>query len=244
MARNTRAASNKSKIENYKLQDAEICGCAVKPEDSHSEHRDFYAKEARQKSTNKKVKLEAASMQSVALLSGIRAKKWLGAHLSASGGPQNAINNARQVGAIAFALFMKSQRRWDNPPILASTISSFIESGQQHGFIPEKAIAPVAIPVSQRVLPHGSYLINLANPDAEKRQKSYENFVDDLKRCEACHIGLYNFHPGSTLGSCSEQEGIQSIADAINKAHEETSFVTIVLENMVIILACFSAFVS
>lgn len=58
------------------------------------------------------------------------------------------------------------------------------------------------------VLPHGSYLINLGNPDSyvseyfyalslipisEKRQKSYDCFLDDLRRCESLGLKYYNF---------------------------------------------------
>lgn len=228
----SRQASKKSRTE----QSEDIfCACAIKEEDS--QHSEFYATEVRRSKAkypaSKKARKEPAMLKSIATLTGIRAKKWVGAHLSAAGGPHNAIESAMQVGASAFALFLKSQRRWDNPPMAPSVAKLFMENGTQNGFIPVNSTAPLTIPVSQRILPHGSYLINLANADAEKRQKSFENFVDDLKRCEACHIGLYNFHPGSTVGSCSEEEGIRFIAEAINRAHEETSFVTIVLENMV-----------
>ena len=43
---------------------------------------------------------------------------------------------------------------------------------------------------------------------------------------------LYNFHPGSTAGKCPAEEGMDRIAEAINKAHAETATVTVVLENM------------
>lgn len=63
------------------------------------------------------------------------------------------------------------------------------------------------------ILPHGSYLINLGNPDSlvfpahwsdcienltgrEKREKSYNCFLDDLKRCELLGLELYNFQYG------------------------------------------------
>ena len=43
------------------------------------------------------------------------------------------------------------------------------------------------------ILPHGSYLVNLANPDEEKRMKAYECFLDELKRCEILGIQRHNF---------------------------------------------------
>jgi AP endonuclease-1 len=81
------------------------------------------------------------------------------------------------------------------------------------------------------MLPHGSYLVNLGNPAEEKRQKSYDCFLDDLQRCEAFGIGLYNFHPGSAMKE-NRATACGYVADAINRAHRATSTITIVLENM------------
>jgi AP endonuclease 1 len=85
-------------------------------------------------------------------------------------------------------------------------------------------------------------LVNLANPDTEKRAKAYECFLDELKRCEQLGIHLHNFQyiplisrlevlicsPGS---ASDKQNGIKLIAECINRAHEETESVKIVLEN-------------
>ncbi|CDU20141.1 hypothetical protein YYC_00460 [Plasmodium yoelii 17X] len=144
---------------------------------------------------------------------------YLGAHISASGGVQNAPINSFNVSGMAFALFLKNQRKWDSPPLTEENIKQFNENCKKYNF--DKNL----------ILPHGSYLINLANPDKEKREKSYLSFVDDIKRCEQLNIKLYNFHPGSTVGMCSTEQGIKNISDCINRAHKETSNVIIVLEN-------------
>lgn len=88
------------------------------------------------------------------------------------------------------------------------------------------------------MLPHGSFLINMANPSkaihnvaVEKRNRAFSNFMDDLKRCEQLGIKLYNFHPGSTCGLCENSVGIKNIANCINDAISQTKFVKIVLEN-------------
>lgn len=83
----------------------------------------------------------------------------------------------------------------------------------------------------RHILPHGSYLVNLAQNDPDKAKQAYDAFIDDLKRCEALGIKLYNFHPGSTL-SQPRHEAIGCIAAALNRAHKETSKVKPVLENM------------
>ncbi|KAJ7310624.1 xylose isomerase-like protein [Mycena albidolilacea] len=144
----------------------------------------------------------------------------VGAHVSAAGGIENAIINAAAIGANSFALFVKSQRKWSSPPFSETTVSNFKARLTDYGYDP------------RHVLPHGSYLINLGNPDAEKRQKSYDCFLDDLQRCESLGLLLYNFHPGSTVGKATTDESISLIAGCINEAHRATETVVTVLENM------------
>ncbi|KAJ3749275.1 xylose isomerase-like protein [Lentinula detonsa] len=146
----------------------------------------------------------------------------VGAHVSAAGGVENAVFNAAKIGANAFALFVKSQRKWSSPPLTDANISSFKSRMKQLSYNPKY------------ILPHGSYLINLGNPDTEKREKSYECFLDDLKRCDSLGLELYNFHPGSSLGIVEPSVSMTHIADCINRSHRDTpgSKVVVVLENM------------
>lgn len=144
----------------------------------------------------------------------------IGAHVSAAGGVENAVRNAAMVGANAFALFVKSQRKWDSPPLSAENVDVFTTRMQEFGYSPK------------HVLPHGSYLVNLGNPDEAKRQKSFNCFLDDLQRCEQLALELYNFHPGSTVGQATKEESIALIAECINNAHKATKYITIVIENM------------
>ncbi|EJU05244.1 AP endonuclease [Dacryopinax primogenitus] len=150
----------------------------------------------------------------------VESEMCVGAHVSAAGGVENAVLNAAAIGANAFALFLKSQRKWSSPPLSSQSISLFKSRLQKYGYDPGM------------VLPHGSYLINLGNPDQEKREKSYECFLDDLQRCEQLGIKLYNFHPGSTVGGAPLEECLTYVAESINRAHKATSFVCVVIENM------------
>ncbi|CUM65358.1 uncharacterized protein PRCAT00002994001 [Priceomyces carsonii] len=137
-----------------------------------------------------------------------------------AGGISKAVTNAMNIGANSFALFLKSPRKWVSPEISEEEVKKFADLCKIHGYNPLKDI-----------LPHGSYFINLANPDTEKEQKAYDSFLDDLKRCEKLGIGLYNFHPGSSLDG-DHKEALEKLARNINKAIEATSFVKIVIENM------------
>ncbi|EJD35058.1 AP endonuclease [Auricularia subglabra TFB-10046 SS5] len=144
----------------------------------------------------------------------------VGAHVSAAGGVENAVLNAARIGAGAFALFLKSQRKWVSPPLQQANADAFTAAMKAHGYAPE------------HVLPHGSYLLNLGNADKAKREQSYGCFLDDLKRCEQLGLLLYNFHPGSTVGACTVAEACGTIAASLNRAHKETARVVTVLENM------------
>lgn len=56
--------------------------------------------------------------------------------------------------------------------------------------------------------------------------------MDGMNRCQHLGIDIYNFHPGSTTGKITVEEGLQNIADSINETHAQTNNVVAVLENM------------
>ena len=145
--------------------------------------------------------------------------KFVGAHVSASGGVFNAVENAVAIGAKAFALFTKNQRQWSAKELDGETIEKFKKALEQSGILPK------------HVLPHDSYLINLGHPEADKREKSMDAFLDEVQRCEQLGLDRLNFHPGSHLKKISEDECLSSIADAMNRTLEKTEGVSLVLEN-------------
>ena len=145
--------------------------------------------------------------------------KYIGAHVSASGGVESAPVNAHEIGANAFALFTKNQRQWVSKPLTEESISLFKENCGKYGFQPEY------------ILPHDSYLINLGHPEEEGLQKSRVAFLDEMQRCEQLGLKLLNFHPGSSLNKISVEDCLSLIAESINIALEKTKGVTAVIEN-------------
>ncbi|WP_297943650.1 deoxyribonuclease IV [uncultured Campylobacter sp.] len=145
--------------------------------------------------------------------------KRIGAHVSASGGVFNAPLNAARIGADAFAMFVKNQRKWDAPPLSAEEIIAFKDALKQSGIRAE------------HVLVHDSYLINLGHPREAEREKSLNAFVDEIRRCEALGLRLLNFHPGSHLNEISVQQCLDNIAESLNFAIANTAGVKLVLEN-------------
>ncbi|QUN04916.1 deoxyribonuclease IV [Shewanella yunxiaonensis] len=146
-------------------------------------------------------------------------QRWVGAHVSAQGGVANAPLNAAAIGATAFALFTKNQRRWTAAALDEPEIAKFKQHCAEHHFS------------ASQILPHDSYLINLGHPDPNMLQKSRDAFLDEMQRCEQLGLTLLNFHPGSHLREISESLCLRNIADSINLVLEQTTGVTAVLEN-------------
>ncbi|MBQ0024452.1 MAG: deoxyribonuclease IV [Bacteroidales bacterium] len=144
---------------------------------------------------------------------------YFGAHVSSSGGVENAPLNARAIGAGGFALFTKNQRQWVSAPLSEKSITAFRKNCEEGGFCPDS------------ILPHDSYLINLGAPDDEKLAQSRAAFVDEMSRCAELGLNRLNFHPGSHLNIISEEECLRRIAESINLALDKTSGVTAVIEN-------------
>lgn len=145
--------------------------------------------------------------------------KYIGAHVSASGGVENAPLNAAAIGAKAFALFTKNQRQWKSSPLTKKNISDFRSNCEKHGYQPFQ------------VLPHDSYLINLGHPEQEGLEKSREAFLDEIQRCAQLGLDRLNFHPGGSLGKISDEECLLRIAESINVTLDKTKGVIAVIEN-------------
>ena len=145
--------------------------------------------------------------------------KYIGAHVSASGGVENAVKNAKEIGATAFALFTKNQRQWLAPELTPSQINTFKAAMAEAGY------------TAAQVLPHDSYLINLGHPDEDGLEKSRESFFEEMRRCELLGLDRLNFHPGSHLKRIDDEGSLKRIAESINMSLERTSGVTAVLEN-------------
>lgn len=145
--------------------------------------------------------------------------KYIGPHVSAAGGVENAPLNAHAVGANAFALFTKNQRQWFSPKLTSRSIDLFKENCAQYGFLPEY------------ILPHDSYLINLGHHDRDALEKSRDAFLDEMQRCEQLGLCLLNFHPGSHLNGISLDGCLNRIAETINITLEKTKGVVAVIEN-------------
>ncbi|TDZ23692.1 DNA-(apurinic or apyrimidinic site) lyase 1 [Colletotrichum orbiculare MAFF 240422] len=203
-------AATKRKVES---EDEHECGsCAEEEEEKPAKKRKTAAK-------GKAKQQDDMPLADRTAVSSLKKAMYIGAHVSGAG-VQNSIQNAVNIGANSFALFLKSQRKWESPPLAADAKGQFLSFSKLHNY-----------DAAAHVLPHGSYLVNLAQADAAKAKQAYTSFLDDLQRCEQLGVRLYNFHPGNTGGE-SREEACGRIANQLNAAHKATKSVVTVLENM------------
>ena len=148
--------------------------------------------------------------------------KYIGAHVSSAGGPENAVTAAMAIGANAFALFTRNQKSWVSKPLTTESIAAFRSRLEASGIQP------------CHVLPHDSYLINLGSPDTTPGgglEKSRVAFLDEMQRAEQLGLTLVNFHPGSHLKQITPEECLDRIAESINLALAQTTSAVAVIEN-------------
>ncbi|MEI6048296.1 MAG: deoxyribonuclease IV [Bacteroidota bacterium] len=145
--------------------------------------------------------------------------KYIGAHVSAAGGVENAPINANAIGGKAFALFTKNQRQWFSNPLSKASIAAFRANCEKYEYKPFQ------------ILPHDSYLINPGHPEEEPLKKSRASFLDEMQRCELLGLDRLNFHPGSHLKAIGIEECLKRIAESINIVLGKTKGITAVIEN-------------
>jgi deoxyribonuclease-4 len=144
--------------------------------------------------------------------------KFVGAHVSIAGGVANAPLNAAKIGAKAFGMFTKNQRQWEAAPYTDADIAQFSANLKAAGYTP------------RRVLPHAGYLINLANNETAARRRALRAFGDEFERCAQLGLVYLAFHPGSYLGRITRAQGLELVADSLNRILEKTAGVTAVIE--------------
>jgi deoxyribonuclease IV len=145
--------------------------------------------------------------------------KYIGAHVSISGGLAEAPPRATEIGANALGIFTKNQRQWKSKPLTDEEISAFTNALEQANIRPEHVIV------------HDSYLINIGNPDEGKRTKSLDALLDEVRRVEQLGLVYLNFHPGSGMREITEDETNDLIAQGVNQVLAESENAVLLLES-------------
>ena len=143
----------------------------------------------------------------------------IGAHVSIRGGVSNAPLRAREIGAGAFALFTKNQRRWQPGVLEDEEIRSFKRNCRSAGFS------------SERIVVHAGYLINLGSPEEPILFRSRAAFREELYRCRSLDLRYLVFHPGHHKGGMSEESSLDQITGFLLDCLKEFPSVIPVVEN-------------
>lgn len=132
----------------------------------------------------------------------------LGAHVSVAGGLHKAFSWTSKYRCECLQIFTKSQLRWMATPLQAGEIRLWTEAWTASGQPP--------------CVIHDSYLINLASPEDELRERSVNALVDELERAHALGIAYVNTHPGSHKGAGAER-GLKACARSLSEVLERTA---------------------
>jgi deoxyribonuclease-4 len=127
--------------------------------------------------------------------------------MSIAGGLDRAFERGKATGCQVIQIFTRNANQWQCRPLSVPEIHAFHKARQKSG------IHPVAV--------HDSYLINLASPRAELRERSLNALLVEISRAEILEIPYVVMHPGFHLGA-GEAVGLQRIADALNRIHDLT----------------------
>lgn len=136
-----------------------------------------------------------------------------GSHLSIAGGLENALISARELEMDCVQVFTKNQRQWKAPPLTDEQVARWLDHRQSTGI--------------EHVVSHDSYLINLASPKPETRQKSIDLFREELVRCQRLEIPYLVTHPGAHMKE-GEEAGLQRVVEALDQLHEQLDDVTVI----------------
>jgi len=131
----------------------------------------------------------------------------LGAHMSIAGGVERAAERGRSVGCNTIQIFTKNNNQWNAKPLTDEQVEKF------HRSQAETKITPI--------FAHDSYLINLATPQRENYQKSFNAFLDEMQRAERLGLPYLVMHPGAHLGA-GESRGLKKVIDSFNRLHKKT----------------------
>ncbi|MBL4701814.1 MAG: deoxyribonuclease IV [Phycisphaeraceae bacterium] len=129
-----------------------------------------------------------------------------GSHLSIAGGMHHALTEAQSLKMDCVQVFTKNQRQWTIKPLTEEQIKTWHDARKTTGI--------------DQVVCHDSYLINLANPDKDKRERSMSLFREELLRCDQLEIPYLVTHPGAHLKE-GEEAGIKLYCKTLSQVHKD-----------------------
>jgi deoxyribonuclease-4 len=130
----------------------------------------------------------------------------VGAHMSIGGGVSNAPRSGTEdFDCEVIQIFTRNPRGYSVDPLEDEEIQAWNDE------MADRDLGPTLV--------HAMYLINLAEPDEEKWDRSVDQLRIELERADALDIPWVVFHPGSHKSS-SREEAIERVARGIDEALE------------------------
>ncbi|WKZ30685.1 MAG: deoxyribonuclease IV [Candidatus Dojkabacteria bacterium] len=154
-------------------------------------------------------------------------ERYLGAHVSASGGLKNAIANGLELEVNSIQTMFSAPMRWSTKDIDEKQIEEFAEAAANSNI--------------KKILFHGVYLINLARAEKQMFHLSKLSLLTHLsasaklaegikERGSECEVLGVTFHPGSAK-DLTPEEGVKRISYGLNWILEQLKGGMILLES-------------
>ena len=140
----------------------------------------------------------------------------VGAHTSIAGGVDNAVTEQVDLEGNCGQIFTHSPQVWRNPDLGEDETAAFRSLSAEHG------VDPWVI--------HASYLVNLATPKDDLREKSVRSMQREVDAAAALGIEYVNVHLGAHTGAGVE-EGIDNAASALDEL-DVPDGVTVLVESV------------
>jgi deoxyribonuclease-4 len=131
----------------------------------------------------------------------------LGAHMSTGGGVWRALERGISIDCEVVQLFVKNNMQWFGKPHGPSDLALYANQ--------------LATQKISHVFGHTGYLINLAAPASENRDKSIKSLIQELHFAAALGLPFLVMHPGAHLGS-GEESGLRQAALGLNEVFRAT----------------------
>jgi len=139
----------------------------------------------------------------------------IGAHASIAGGVQNAVSAQVDYGGNCGQIFSHSPQVWREPAVEDDDATAFREGSADHD------IGPWVL--------HSSYLVNLATPKDDLREKSIESMQGEVDVADRLGVAFVNVHLGAHTGA-GVDSGLDNAASALGEL-EVPDDVTVLVES-------------
>jgi len=126
----------------------------------------------------------------------------VGAHASIAGGVHNAVTEQLDVGGNCGQIFSHSPQVWQEPDLDPDNATQFRDDSADND------VGPWVI--------HASYLVNLATPKDDLREKSIASLQQEVDAADSLDIEYVNVHLGAHTGAGVKQ-GLDNAASALDE---------------------------